>query len=85
MAQATGVGAVVLGRQVDRNDQTNPSGIPHIKIGAATGGVLIAVLVGILLDVGGFTGYYGEGLSYFSTDPAACTNCHIMRPQFAYS
>ena len=32
VAQATGVGAVVLGRQVDRNDQRNPSGIPHIKI-----------------------------------------------------
>ena len=53
-----------------------------LTFGAATGGVLIAVLVGILLGVGGFTGYYGEGLSYFSTNPAACTNCHIMRPQF---
>ena len=46
------------------------------------GAVLIAVLAGILLGVGGFTGYYGEGLSYFSREPAACTNCHIMRPQF---
>lgn len=26
--------------------------------------------------------YYGEGLSYFSTDPAACKNCHIMQSQF---
>lgn len=29
-----------------------------------------------------FTLQYAEGLSYFSTDPRACTNCHIMQPQF---
>jgi cytochrome c nitrite reductase small subunit len=46
------------------------------------GGTIVAVLFGILTGVGGFTGYYGEGLSYFSKDPKACTNCHIMQPQF---
>jgi cytochrome c nitrite reductase small subunit len=51
-------------------------------LGAATGSALVAGLVGVLLGVGGFTGYYGEGLSYFSSNPAACTNCHIMKPQF---
>ncbi|MBX2812910.1 MAG: cytochrome c nitrite reductase small subunit [Myxococcales bacterium] len=25
---------------------------------------------------------YAEGLSYFSTDPNACINCHIMRSQY---
>ena len=34
-----------------------------------------------LIGVGAFTFQYGEGLSYFSTDPDACANCHIMRPQ----
>ena len=45
-----------------------------LTFGAATDGVLIAVLVGILLGVGGFTGYYGEGLSYFSTRPRPRTS-----------
>ncbi len=29
-----------------------------------------------------FTFRYAEGLSYFSTDPKACANCHIMNDQF---
>jgi len=44
--------------------------------------ILIAVCVGISLGVGVFTLNYGEGLSYFSTDPKACANCHIMQPQY---
>ncbi len=32
--------------------------------------------------MGSYTFFYGEGLSYFSKDPAACKNCHIMNPQF---
>ena len=44
--------------------------------------LLLAVVIGILLGLGGFTFHYGEGLSYFSKNPAACMNCHIMRPQF---
>ena len=43
---------------------------------------IVAAMLGILLGVGGFTVHYGEGISYFSKDPAACMNCHIMRPQF---
>ena len=42
----------------------------------------IVILFGILLGVGGFTLHYGEGLSYFSKDPSACANCHIMKPQY---
>lgn len=44
--------------------------------------IIVAIAMGILLGVGGFTFSYAEGLSYFSTDPAACANCHIMRPQY---
>lgn len=40
------------------------------------------VLLGCLLGVGVYTFFYGKGLSYFSTDPQACVNCHIMQPQF---
>src|SRR5438876_1057227 len=41
-----------------------------------------AVLLGIPLGVGLFTFRYAEGLSYFSTDPRACANCHIMQDQY---
>lgn len=43
---------------------------------------IAAVAVGVMFGLGGFTLHYGEGLSYFSTDPAACANCHIMQPQY---
>ncbi|MBI1321095.1 MAG: cytochrome c nitrite reductase small subunit [Candidatus Hydrogenedens sp.] len=45
-------------------------------------GIALAALSGVLLGVGGFTFGYAEGLSYFSTDPRACANCHIMWPQY---
>jgi cytochrome c nitrite reductase small subunit len=42
----------------------------------------LACVVGVALGIGGFTFRYAEGLSYLSTDPKACVNCHIMRPEF---
>jgi cytochrome c nitrite reductase small subunit len=42
----------------------------------------LCVVLGVLLGVSLFTFRYAEGLSYFSTDPRACMNCHIMTPQF---
>lgn len=44
--------------------------------------VWLAILIGIGVGIGGFTLQYAEGLSYFSSDPLACVNCHIMRPQY---
>jgi len=38
--------------------------------------------LGILAGLGIFTFTYAEGFSYFSTDPRACANCHIMNDQF---
>jgi cytochrome c nitrite reductase small subunit len=45
--------------------------------------VVLGILVGALAGIGAFTFHYGEGLSYFSTDPRACKNCHIMNDQHA--
>ena len=42
----------------------------------------IAVLVGSLTGLGAFTFDYAEGLSYLSTDPRACNNCHIMNDEY---
>jgi cytochrome c nitrite reductase small subunit len=44
--------------------------------------VALSVAVGLAAGVGAFTFRYAEGLSYFSPDPKACVNCHIMRPQY---
>ena len=45
--------------------------------------VTTAVLTGALAGLGTYTFHYGEGLSYFSTDPRACKNCHVMNDQYA--
>ena len=42
----------------------------------------LAISVGVILGLGGFTFYYGEGHSYLSKNPEACVNCHIMNPQY---
>jgi cytochrome c nitrite reductase small subunit len=44
--------------------------------------VALSITLGCLAGVGGYTFYYGQGLSYLSNDPAACVNCHIMREQY---
>jgi cytochrome c nitrite reductase small subunit len=46
----------------------------------------LAVIAAVLLGVAGGLGFYafdyGEGLSYFSKDPRACANCHIMNDEY---
>ncbi|GJM22407.1 MAG: cytochrome c nitrite reductase small subunit [Planctomycetota bacterium] len=44
--------------------------------------LLLALMAGGALGLGGYTFHYAEGTSYLSTDPKACVNCHIMRPQY---
>jgi cytochrome c nitrite reductase small subunit len=44
--------------------------------------IVICILFGGFIGQGMYTFYYGKGFSYFSKDPAACANCHIMEPQF---
>ena len=43
---------------------------------------VLSVLIGALIGIGSSTFHYAEGLSYMSTNPAACANCHIMQPQY---
>jgi cytochrome c nitrite reductase small subunit len=43
---------------------------------------LLAAVVGVAFGTAAFTFHYAEGFSYFSTDPAACKNCHIMNDQY---
>jgi cytochrome c nitrite reductase small subunit len=42
-------------------------------------GLLLAGAAGGVFGLGGYTFVYAEGGSYFSDDPRACVNCHIMR------
>jgi len=39
-------------------------------------------LGGGIVGFGSFTFNYAEGFSYFSDDPKACTNCHVMREMY---
>jgi len=43
---------------------------------------VVVVLLAVLAGVSGFTFRYAQGLSYFSSDPRACANCHIMNTQY---
>lgn len=51
-------------------------------IGGSVLSLILWVLVGVCAGSGAYTIYYGEGLSYLSSDPKACVNCHIMREQY---
>ena len=44
--------------------------------------ILIPGMFGAILGLGMYTFHVAEGLSYFSTDPKACANCHIMQSQY---
>src|SRR5436190_2693118 len=44
--------------------------------------LVLAVLTGVLIGIGSFTFTFGEGISYFSTDPRACANCHVMNSEY---
>ena len=43
----------------------------------------LSIALGTLIGLGTYTFWYAEGVSYFSSDPRACANCHIMREPFA--
>jgi len=45
-------------------------------------GWIIAAVAGSLCGLGGYTFHYAEGGSYFSNDPKACVNCHVMQDHY---
>lgn len=50
--------------------------------GMTLAGILLAAVMGVALGQSLYTFHYAEGLSYFSTNPKSCVNCHIMQPQY---
>lgn len=53
-----------------------------MNLGTSKMALALAASLGVALGLGAFTFGYGEGLSYFSSDPKACSNCHIMAPEY---
>jgi cytochrome c nitrite reductase small subunit len=49
---------------------------PHVTLS------VLAVLIGLILGVSFYTFIYAKGYSYLASDPAACTNCHVMRSYY---
>lgn len=47
--------------------------------GAALLPMILALTLGALAGVGLLTFGYAQGASYFTDDPNACANCHVMR------
>ena len=52
------------------------------KMGMSGPAWLASALFGGVIGLGIFTFWYARGGSYFSTDPKACVNCHIMNDQY---
>jgi cytochrome c nitrite reductase small subunit len=45
--------------------------------------LLVALVLGTLIGLGGYTFVYAKGYSYVTNDPAACANCHVMENHFS--
>lgn len=45
-------------------------------------GICAGAAIGVAAGGGLYTFVYARGFSYFSNDPAACANCHIMREHY---
>lgn len=53
-----------------------------LLLGLSVPALVLSLLLGLGLGLGLFTFHFARGGSYFSNDPTACVNCHIMREQF---
>lgn len=70
----------------------NSAGVaqPNSDSGSAAGhlrryrllAALAAATAGSMFGLGMFTFNYGGGAAYFSNDPKACANCHVMQSHF---
>jgi cytochrome c nitrite reductase small subunit len=45
--------------------------------------IVASVLVGMATGLGAYTFTYARGASYLSSNPQACSNCHIMSDHYA--
>ena len=43
---------------------------------------VVGIVMGTAVGVGFYTFIYARGGSYFTNDPAACANCHIMSEEY---
>ena len=46
------------------------------------GSAVLSALAGTALGLGLYTFVYAKGYSYFSNDPRACANCHVMQEYY---
>lgn len=44
--------------------------------------LILGCSTGVFLGMGIFTFHYAKGSSYFTSDPQACVNCHIMQENY---
>jgi cytochrome c nitrite reductase small subunit len=44
--------------------------------------VTLAIVIGVIAGAAGYTFVYAQGLSYMSSDPKVCANCHVMRAEY---
>jgi cytochrome c nitrite reductase small subunit len=51
-------------------------------ISPAAARIFLGVSLGMAMGVGAYTFVYAKGGSYFTNDPAACANCHIMQEYY---
>ena len=42
----------------------------------------LAIALGVVTGLSGFTFFYAQGHSYLVDDPVSCKNCHIMREHY---
>lgn len=52
------------------------------RFGNSKWNLLLCACVGAVSGLGVYTFWYGQGGSYFSSNPKACVNCHIMRDSY---
>jgi cytochrome c nitrite reductase small subunit len=52
------------------------------RLGLSWWTLLLCAIVGPVIGLGLYTFWYAQGASYFSSDPKACVNCHIMRDEY---
>lgn len=77
-----GLGSKVTSARHGSASPKRSSNVPFAIAFARWWPLLLALSFGIFAGMAAYTFLYARGLSYFSTEPEACVNCHIMQPQY---